>query len=333
MKRIKAEFGISRLGPSRKVKAAVRKATGNIGANAEDALSRFHGMLLSRSGVGHDNVLTANSLKELVYLIPRVFKPKKTIIIGPAPGSYKDAALAAGAVSETITGPEETGFLPAISIVQEKVRGCDMIFIANPNRITGKTLATAALQEVISACAQDSLVVIDESLLEFTNEDGCVSIAPGCGNVLVLRTTACYYGLPGLELAYAVSSPEVIGALRKDSHWDINLLSIEAARAALKDKAYRRESSAFVAREKGFIKKEAGRIAGLKLYDSDANILLMKADERAAAVAGASKPTGLAVELCDDVEGLGAAFFRVSIMRHEHNLKFIKLLRKIFTLV
>ena len=62
------------------------------------------------------------------------------------------------------------------------------------------------------------------------------------------------------------------------------------------------------------------------MYDSDTNIFLMKAADLSMEIALKADRAGLAVESCSAIDGLSDAFLRISVMKHDHNLKLIKLL-------
>ena len=46
----------------------------------------------SKFGLSTENLLFANSIKELIYLVPSVLKPARVLIAGPALDIYEDAA-------------------------------------------------------------------------------------------------------------------------------------------------------------------------------------------------------------------------------------------------
>jgi len=81
--------------------------------------------------------------------------------------------------------------------------------------------------------------------------------------------------------------------------------------------------------EKRLCKKAVSRLPGMVIYDSDTNILLLKAADLAAEIALKADRAGLAVEQCSDIDGLNGQFLRISVMKHDHNLKLIKLLHGI----
>lgn len=83
--------------------------------------------------------------------------------------------------------------------------------------------------------------------------------------------------------------------------------------------------------EKSLLIKAIGRMPGLVPYDSDTNVYLLKAPDTATEIARRAYAAGLAVELCPEIEGLKDQFLRVSVMKHDHNLKLIKLLKRVIT--
>lgn len=320
----------SPLGPSRKVKAAIRKAAKDINTLPGEVQTRLERLFQSKYGVGNNSILFANSLTELIFVICGSLQPRKILIAGPALNIYREAAGASGAVIESFSGSEENYFCLNLQKLIEKAEECDLVFIANPNRISGKALSVSALTEIVSALSlKDGITVIDESLIEFTGEEGCIGRASNSSRLIVLRTTACYFGLPGLELACAVSGSQVIESLRRQLHSGPSIPAMEAARTALKDKTYRRLTEQFMKEEKRHLIKAISRISGMLLYDSDTNISLLKATDMALDIAGKAVRAGLAVEHCSAIDGLNDSFLRISVMKHDHNLKLIKLLNGI----
>ncbi len=324
------EIGMSPLGPSRKVKAAIRKSIKDIGGDVRDVQERFERFLLSRYGLGHDNLVLANSLKELVYAIPQALKARSILIIRPAINLYQNAARSAGVRIEFLEGREDLAYKMDLSMLGEKIRAFDIVYLARPNRITGKVMDNEKLLEVLERLAGSSCVLVaDEALIEFTREKSLLEQVKGKSNIIVLRTTACYYGLAGLELAVAASSDAVIAKLREYVHGEVHLPAVIAAQAAMTDRAYRRMTGIFIEDEKRHLQRSVRGIPGIGLYDSDSNVLLFQHHPCMAAVARMARKAGLAAELYEGNDGTEPALLRISIMRHEHNLRFVKMLKKI----
>ncbi len=318
--------GICPLGPSNKVKAAVRRAVKEIKGPPDAAIARLERLFSSKFGIAGDRIFFSNSVREAVGAVMRARAPRKVLIVGPAPRLYEEAAFKTGAEAIYIDPEEPEVAADAGRIIRES-DGADLLFIANPNRITGRSVDGSALSRVLEMSARNNLVVvIDESLIEFAGGDSFDHVAAG-GNVIIIRTTAHFYGLPGLELAYTVSDRPVIRQVKKVNDCSLNVLSVEAARTALKDKTYVKLTRRFISEEKELISKELGKVAGVTYYESDSNVYLVKMECPGERVVDSFLKAGLLIEDCGNIAGLGKSFLRLSVMSHDKNLKFIRLMK------
>lgn len=121
--------------------------------------------------------------------------------------------------------------------VNERTR---VVFLANPNNPTGTWLDKAKLHAFIASLPEHVLVVVDEAYIEFVDEDsGFPNAIEWLGefpNLIVTRTFSKIHGLAGLRVGYAVSHAQVADVLnRVRQPFNVNLLALEAARAALGD--------------------------------------------------------------------------------------------------
>jgi len=319
------------------VKAAIRKAVKDINSPPGELLARLERLFLSKYGVSSDSLLFANSLKELLFVICRNLRPKKVMIVGPALDLYREAALASGSALVELCGDEGSYFQPDLQALIEKAEGCDLIVIANPNRISGMALSETVLKQLLAALSlKDCITVIDESLMEFVEDEAVrktadtrLTGAANSGRIIVLRTTACYFGLPGLELAWAIAGPNMIASLRPGIYSDPSIPAIEAARTALKDASYFRAVEKFMKEEKRLFRETVDSIPGMTMYDSDANVFLLNAPDMAVEIARRAEWAGPAVEICADSGDASNRLLRISVMKHDHNIKFIKLLKRL----
>lgn len=330
-KLIDVSSGVNPLGPSSKIKSAVRKAIKKINDSSHIELDGLQKLFNSKFRISSENMIFANSLKELIYLIPDVLNPGKVLIAGPALDIYEDAAQLTGSDVSYIHAAETADFVFDMSCILKNLKNIGIVFIANPNRITGKMIPRKSLYEVITAIPKGGPhFVIDESLIEFAGTDDYPADLIQKGNLTILRTTAFFYGMPGLELAYAISSPEVIQLYENMKHWDINLLSIEAARAAYKDTTYSKASKQYMLFEKKAMMRMLNKIEWIRVYDTDTNIILVKIDNNPDRVAEKFKRAGLSIRDCSEIKGLDKSFFSVSVLKHENNLKLISVLSSLY---
>lgn len=307
----------------------MRKAVKRINHGPCQEIAGLERLFKSKFGISPENLLFANSIKELIYLVPAVLKPARVLIAGPALVCHEDAARSAGAEVSYISPVGTEDFAFDFSLIKENVNNIDLVFLSNPNRITGRLIPRELIKEILSLKpGEHPHFVIDEALIDFAGLEDCQDDIIH-GNITILRTTANYYGLQGLELAYAVSSPEVIRSYGEKRHWEINLLSIEAARTAYKDSTYSKAIKQYMASEKKMIFRMLRKIDWIRVYETDANIFLIKINKDTDEVALKLKSAGLDIRDCGDIKGLDRSFFRISVMKHENNLKLISALNSL----
>ncbi len=318
------------LGPSNKVKAAIRKAIKEIKDTPEGSIKRLEKFFLSKFGLAGDRVLFANSVGELVCCILRALGPKKVLVVGPAPRFYEEAASRAGAEVSYSDDLEDSGFTVDAGQIIRKLEGVGLVFVADPNLITGRSVDKTALSMIIGSAVQKKIfVVIDESLNDFTPWNKFVPAVLADGNVITVRTTEYFYGLPGLGLAYAVSDPATVRTLLMKKDCSMNILSIEAARAAFKDDTYRNHARRFIEEERALLQRGLKKVDGLTCLDSDSNAYLVKLDRPREGLLNSFRSSGFLIRDCGDIPGLGNAFLRLSVMSHDRNLKLLRLMKEL----
>jgi histidinol-phosphate/aromatic aminotransferase/cobyric acid decarboxylase-like protein len=125
------------------VKASIRKATGKINSGTREAREHLERVLLSKYGTGPESILFANSLSELVFAVTRGLKPANVLI---ALNIYRDAALELWSSRYDRHGRRERTIPADPQKLLEKSGEADLVFLANPNRITGRPFRMPRLE-------------------------------------------------------------------------------------------------------------------------------------------------------------------------------------------
>jgi histidinol-phosphate aminotransferase len=268
------------LGTSEKVRDVVREAAERLhiypdGAayNLKQALSEFHGVEMAElaTGAGSDELL-------MLSIDTFVSPGDKGVVCEYGFGSYPISLVGHGA--EVVTVPVKDGFVPDVDGL---IDACDadtkMLFLANPNNPTGTYVPGEDLRRLLSGVPEQVVVVVDEAYHDYIQAEDYVSALELRGlreRLIVTRTFSKCYGLAGLRVGYAISSPKIIGLVNRiRKPFNVNLVAQEAARAALSDRD-------FVARsvqtnERGRAQLEAGfEGLGLKWVPSQTNFLLVQ---------------------------------------------------------
>lgn len=161
------------------------------------------------------------------------------------------------------------------SLISDKTR---LVFIANPNNPTGTWLTADQLRTFIDGVPGDVIVVVDEAYLEYVDlpdYPDCSTWLNDYPNLVVTRTFSKAYGLAGLRVGYALSSPDIADVLNRIRQpFNVNSLALEAAVAALGDEEHIRRSVAVNASERARVGAACDGL-GLRTIPSAGNFILV----------------------------------------------------------
>ena len=208
-----------------------------------------------------------------------------------------------------------------------------VVFVANPNNPTGNWVGESALRAFVGQLPGDVLVVVDEAYFEYGRDfpgmpDATRWLAE-FPNLIVTRTFSKAYGLAGLRVGYALSSPEVAELLnRVRQPFNCNAVAQAAARAALDDTDHLEQSVA-LNREQMAVMQEELRRLGLTVLPSAGNFLCFDVGGGAASVNEGLLRAGVIVRPVGGYELPG--FLRVSVGLPEENRRFVDALDQLLT--
>ena len=121
-----------------------------------------------------------------------------------------------------------------VAAITERTR---VIFLCTPNNPTGTVLHMDEVKQFLTQVPEDVVVVMDEAYCHFNRDDAAVdgfALLDDYPNVVVLRTFSKAYGLAGLRIGFAISSPEISEDLRRvATPFTVTSLAQQAAVASL----------------------------------------------------------------------------------------------------
>ena len=173
------------------------------------------------------------------------------------------------------------------------------VSLINPHNPTGTVDDRAALDAFVIAASRRTLVVVDEAYLEYDDLAGrsAVRLVRQGANVLVFRTLAKVYGLAGLPMGYALTTPGLAAEMRAAGIGAAHSFSrpaLAAAAAALRDQRHVRNVRAGNAVERARLTAELDR-RGYAHTESRANFVFFRPREPADAVRAAFAAAGIRV--------------------------------------
>ena len=101
------------------------------GASLVDALAGFHGLPAA-------HLLAGSGSTELIYLLPRVLRPRRALLVTPSFSEYRRSLDQAGtAVDLFPLRPEEGFFLDPARLLRSVAADTDLVLLANPGNPSG----------------------------------------------------------------------------------------------------------------------------------------------------------------------------------------------------
>lgn len=95
----------------------------------------------------------------------------------------------------------------------------DIIFISNPNGTTSQIIDAESLEFIAKICNGNNItMVVDEEYMDFADDlesNSAIPLTSEYENVIVLRNTTKFFAVPGLRLAYMITSNPVLKKLSR----------------------------------------------------------------------------------------------------------------------
>lgn len=331
-----AELGSNEnpLGPSPLALAAVRDALPGIFRYPDPAGGVLKTALAKHLRVDTAQITLGNGSHELLMLFAQCFADASTSVVFSEFGFavFPIATAAAGAVPIRVPALARNHATQPLGHDLEAMAaavrtGTRVVYLANPNNPTGTWFGDAELAAFLERIPPKTLVVVDEAYHEFVDDPELTSalrFLPGHPNLIVTRTFSKAYALAGLRVGYAVSSPHVAAVLeRLRESFNVNILALAAATAALGDQDHVARAKAFNLAERAWLAAQLEN-RGLRVLPSQTNFVLVDFARDAAAIEHALFGRGVIVRPMGGY-GLGE-FLRISVGSRAENERLLEAL-------
>jgi histidinol-phosphate aminotransferase len=227
------------------------------------------------------NLFLGNGSDEGIDLLFRVLcEPEKdnVIIVDPTYGMYSVCAGINNVEQKRVLLKEDFSLNPSavLDAVDEHTK---MIFLCSPNNPTSNSLDRKSMLEVINNVP--CMVVVDEAYIDFSREEGYLSLVPERKNLVVLQTLSKAWGLAGIRLGMVFAHPDLIKYLSAVKYpYNVNSLSIEKAMEMLESEEVKSDWVTEILLERDILSPKLLKFSFVeKVYPSDGNFLLVKLDQ------------------------------------------------------
>jgi histidinol-phosphate aminotransferase len=332
------------LGASPKAVAAIEKSLTSLALYPDGSAYHLKQKIADKlsseqTTISSEQITLGNGSNDVLDLIARTFLTvrRDAVFSEYAFAVYAIVTKAAGAGAHIAKAHPITHSMPYghdLNAMLRQIRGnTHVVFIANPNNPTGTWLNENELERFMRQVPKHVAVVIDEAYCEYVDRGvypKTLQWLDKYPNLIVTRTFSKIYGLAGLRLGYAVSSPEIADLLnRVRQPFNINSLALIAAEAALDDDDYVIESIKI--NQQGLQQwRDACKRQALEYIPSVGNFLTIKVGEHANLIYEALLREGVIVR---PVANYGLPhYLRITIGTEEQNTRCINALIKVMNL-
>lgn len=225
------------------------------------------------------DVMLGNGSDELIQLLAMAVKhPQgegKPCILAPEPGFVMYGMIAKFVAADYVGVPLSDGFeldVPAMLAAIKQSQPA-LIFLAYPNNPTGNLWALEDVQTIVEAAP--GLVVIDEAYTAFAS-DSRVEWLQQYPQLIVMRTLS-KVGLAGLRLGVLAGRKAWLNELNKlRLPYNINSLTQYSAEFALDHYEPMEAQATELKSQRGQLLRSLQNLAGVEVWPSEANFLLMR---------------------------------------------------------
>lgn len=231
--------------------------------------------------IPEENILLGNGSDEVLDLLFRAFcEPKQDNIITlpPTYGMYK--VLAGINDIENREVMLSLGFQPDVKrILETASENTKMLFLCSPNNPTGNSFSEEKIQELLENFK--GLVVIDEAYIDFSQKESWLNRLEEYPNLVVTQTLSKAFGMAGIRLGICYASSNIISILNRiKPPYNVNELTQLRAFNRIKDPKKINLEVSDILNERLNLSKVLVQVNFVeKVYDSDANFVLVKVDD------------------------------------------------------
>jgi histidinol-phosphate aminotransferase len=260
----------------------------------------------------------------------------EVVVTDPTYAEYARSAVGVGAGVVTVPLSVEEGFAVPPERVMERVTGATtLVALCNPNNPTGRFMPREEVCRIAKLVPGNVFVLVDEAYIDYGSDASVVGDAAGLPNLVVVRTFSKAYAMAGLRVGYAVMGEEVRRrfATRVRPPWPVPMISMAAARTALREPEYvRRRVAETLALKEEMLSGLRG-VRGLRFVESGTHYFLVDAAGtglRACEVVEALRRKGVYVRDCAGFgESMGERWVRITTQGREGNARIVAGVREL----
>lgn len=321
-------FNENPYGPSPRAIEAMAAAAAAGCYHVDDIEPRLVEMIARRFRVAPEQIVLGNGSFEVLVAAARAWGASGAVL---APELMFDEpvkrAEAHGVRRVTVSLGADMG-IDLAALAARAGPDIGLVYLCNPNNPTGMLLDAGTLRQFARALPAGKTLLVDEAYCELTDDPeraSVIDLVREGRDVIVTRTFSKIFGLAGLRVGYAITTPANAARIRAQCGTiSVNSAGLAAALASFEDDGFMTFSRARIAEGRGMI-LDAARRAGLRTLPSQTNFVFVEVPDANAMRDGMAK-RGIAIR---GAYGKWTRWSRVSTGRIEHVRRYVAALPEV----
>lgn len=138
-------------------------------------------------------------------------------------------------------------------------------FVTNPHNPSGRFIEEADIRRIIEAADKETLVVLDEAYIHYTETEGGMHLLREYDNLIVLRTLSKAYGLAGLRVGFGISANKdiITPLLNIKPTWNMGQMQVAGGAAAIFDDEHVQKTVATIVKMRAYLTE---KLSGLNRF-------------------------------------------------------------------
>jgi len=279
-------------------------------------------------GLPADCICVGNGSTELIDLALRVFctpTEDEVLCFAPVESRLKHfAQLQALEINELPLEPDYQ--LPIYNIPKQINNSTKVIFIENPNAITGTLVSSFDIVDIVSDF--DGVVIVDESAIDYAPSHSLVSLVEQCDNLLVVQSFSGIWGLAALRVGMIYAQPAIIEVLQAlKPAFSVNAIAQRQATSALYVADQKERVVQKMTQQREQLRESLQNLKIIKkVHESETNTLLVEVEHASELVEYLRKEEYIAIKDVSHLVGTENCV-RISVGQGLDNVRLLKALK------
>lgn len=224
------------LGPCQGARDAASAQVLQGGRYSDNLTDELVSTLAQMEGLTVDHVhATVGSTPPLGLSVLAFTSPQKSYVTAD-PGFETGMMMAAISGARVVKVPLTKTYAHDVKAMLAAAPDAGVFYICNPNNPTGTLTPHSDIEYLVANKPKDSIVLIDEAYLHFSEAPSTLDFVKAGKDVIVLRTFSKVFGMAGLRCGFVVARPDLADKVMERGGWNfMPVTAVAAATASLKD--------------------------------------------------------------------------------------------------